>query len=78
MPNGVLISVKDLKMFFPETRGILRRKVGDIKAIDGIGFKMKRGEMLGLIGESGCGKTTIGRCMLRLYLPTEGQIVLKG
>jgi peptide/nickel transport system ATP-binding protein len=76
--DEILVSVKDLKMYFPMTRGVLRRKVADVKAVDGISFKIKRGETLGLVGESGSGKTTTGRCVLRLYLPTEGQILFEG
>jgi peptide/nickel transport system ATP-binding protein len=66
-PNDILLSVKDLKMYFPITRGLLRRKVADVKAVDGVTFNLKRGETLGLVGESGCGKTTVGRCVIRLY-----------
>jgi peptide/nickel transport system ATP-binding protein len=73
-----ILEVKDLKMYFPITRGLLRRKVGDIKAVDGVSFKIKRGQTLGLVGESGCGKTTIGRCILRVYHPTGGKIVFEG
>jgi len=76
--NDVILDVKDLKMYFPVTRGLLRRKVADVKAVDGVTFGLKRGETLGLVGESGCGKTTIGRCILRLYQPTSGQILFEG
>ena len=78
MANDILVEVKDLKMYFPVTRGLLRHKVADVKAVDGISFRIKRGETLGLVGESGCGKTTTGRCVLRLYHPTEGQILFEG
>jgi oligopeptide/dipeptide ABC transporter ATP-binding protein len=74
----VILDVKDLKMYFPVTRGLLRRKVADVKAVDGITFSLQRGETLGLVGESGCGKTTTGRCILRLYEPTAGQILFEG
>jgi len=74
----MLLEVKDLKMYFPVLRGLLKHKVADVKAVDGISLKIKRGETLGLVGESGCGKTTTGRCILRLYRPTEGQILLEG
>lgn len=76
--DEAILDVRDLKMYFPVTRGILRRKVADVKAVDGVTFKLKRGETLGLVGESGCGKTTIGRCVLRLYKPTGGQVLFEG
>ena len=66
-------------MHFPVTEGILvRRKVGDVKAVDGVDFTVNRGETLGLVGESGCGKTTTGRCILRLEKPTAGEIRYDG
>ena len=73
-----ILDIRDLKMYFPVTRGLLRRKVADVKAVDGVSFRLKRGETLGLVGESGCGKTTIGRCILRLYKPTGGKILFEG
>lgn len=76
--NEHILDVRDLKMYFPVTRGLLRKKVADVKAVDGVSFKLKRGETLGLVGESGCGKTTIGRCILRLYKPNAGQIFFEG
>jgi len=76
--NETLVEVKNLKMYFPITRGFLQRKVGDIKAVDDISFEIKRHETLGLVGESGCGKTTTGRCILRLYRPTSGNIIFDG
>jgi peptide/nickel transport system ATP-binding protein len=76
--DDTVLDVRDLKMYFPVTRGLLRRKVAEVKAVDGVSFKIKRGETLGLVGETGCGKTTIGRCILRLYDPTEGQILFEG
>jgi peptide/nickel transport system ATP-binding protein len=76
--NDVILDVKDLKMYFPVTRGLLRRKVADVKAVDGVTFQLQRGETLGLVGESGCGKTTTGRCILRLYEPTAGRILFEG
>ncbi len=76
--NEVLVEVRDLRMYFPVTRGVLRRKVAEVKAVDGVSFKIRKGETLGLVGESGCGKTTTGRCLLRLYRPTSGQIFFEG
>src|SRR5512136_1316923 len=74
----ILVQVKDLRMYFPVTEGLLRRKVADVKAVDGVSFELKRGETLGMVGESGCGKTTTGRCVLRVYRPTQGQILFQG
>jgi oligopeptide transport system ATP-binding protein len=74
-----LLEVKGLRMHFPVTEGIVaRRKVGEVKAVDGIDFSVRRGETLGLVGESGCGKTTTGRCILRLEKPTAGEIIYDG
>ncbi len=73
-----LLRVADLKMHFPIYRGLLRRRVGEIKAVDGISFDIAEGETLGLVGESGCGKSTTGRAILRLYDPTDGTIELEG
>jgi peptide/nickel transport system ATP-binding protein len=76
--DNPLLEVKDLQMHFPLNRGILNRKVGDLKAVDGVSFSIKKGNILGLVGESGCGKTTVGRCILRVYRPTGGQILFEG
>ncbi len=73
-----LVDVEDLKMYFPVLAGVMRKKVADVKAIDGISFKIRRGETLGLVGESGCGKTTTGRSILQLYKITEGKITFDG
>src|SRR5512143_4017196 len=74
-----LLEVRQLAMHFPISEGIVvHRKIGDVKAVDGVDFTIKRGETLGLVGESGCGKTTTGRCVLRLERPTEGRIVFEG
>ena len=79
-PGGeVLIEVKHLKMYFPVTSGVLiQRTAGYIKAVDDVSFVVRRGETLGLVGESGCGKTTTGRCILQLYRPTAGTILFDG
>ena len=77
--NGVLLEVQNLKMYFPITRGIVvQRHVGDIKAVDDISFQVRKGETLGLVGESGCGKSTTGRAILQLYRPTGGRVLFKG
>lgn len=76
--NNRIVDVTDMKMYFPVTRGLLRRKVADVKAVDGVTFFIRRGETLGLVGESGSGKTTVGRCVMRLYKPTSGQIMFEG
>ncbi|MCR4394524.1 MAG: ABC transporter ATP-binding protein [Dehalococcoidales bacterium] len=76
--NNIMVEVKNLKMYFPITRGLLQKKVGDIKAVDDVSFEIKKHETLGLVGESGCGKTTTGRCILRLYKPTSGDIIFDG
>jgi len=74
-----LIEVRNLKMHFPVTEGIVIPKVvAHVKAVDGINFKIKKGETLGLVGESGCGKTTTGRCILQLERPTSGEIIYSG
>ncbi len=78
MNNQTLIKVRGLKKYFPITLGIVaRRHVGNVKAVDGISFDIKRGETLGLVGESGCGKSTTGRTILNLYKPTSGSVVYK-
>ena len=77
--ESVLLEVNDLKMYFPVTKGILiQRKVADVKAVDGVSFTIKRGETLGLVGESGCGKSTTGRAILQLYRPTAGSVKFEG
>jgi len=74
-----LLEVEDLQMFFPITEGIvIERHVGDVRAVDGISLSISRGETLGLVGESGCGKSTAGRAIIRLYRPTGGRIVFDG
>jgi ABC-type oligopeptide transport system ATPase subunit len=70
--GNVLLEIKHLKMHFPIKQGFFGRIVGHVKAVDDVDLKIRRGETLGLVGESGCGKTTLGRCIVRSYAPTEG------
>jgi oligopeptide transport system ATP-binding protein len=74
MTEETLVRVEDLKMHFPIRAGVFRRQVGSVKAVDGVNFDIKRGETLGLVGESGCGKSTTGRLIIQLYKPTAGKI----
>tara|TARA_B100001142_G_C14296457_1_gene641058 strand:+ start:123 stop:1151 length:1029 start_codon:yes stop_codon:yes gene_type:complete len=77
--SDTILEVEDLKMYFPVTSGIVfQQKVADVKAVDGVSFTLKKGETLGLVGESGCGKTTAGRTILQLYKPTQGSIKFNG
>jgi len=77
--NGVLLSVRNLVKHFPITRGIiLQKQIGAVHAVDDISFDIHRGETLGLVGESGCGKSTTGRTILQLYRPTSGQVIFDG
>ncbi len=77
--NGGLVQIENLKVYFPIKSGlVLDRHVGDIRAVDDVTLSIERGETLGLVGESGCGKSTVGRTILRLYEPTEGKIVFDG
>jgi peptide/nickel transport system ATP-binding protein len=73
--DHMLLEVKDLRMHFPIRRGLLKGIVGYVRAVDDVNFTVYRGETLGLVGESGCGKTTTGRCVVRAYVPTTGQIL---
>lgn len=75
--RDVLLEVKGLKKYFPVHQGWLRRVVGHVKAVDDVSFDVERGETLGVVGESGCGKTTLGRCIVRLYDITDGEVNLK-
>ena len=79
-PNDdILLEINNLKMYFPVTSGMLfQRTVAYVKAVDDVTFSVRRGETLGLVGESGCGKTTTGRCILQLYKPTSGQVMFEG
>ncbi len=77
--NNTIVKIDDIRMHFPVTSGIIfQRKVGAVKAVDGVSFEIRRGETLGLVGESGCGKTTLGRVVLMLYKPTAGLVQFEG
>jgi oligopeptide/dipeptide ABC transporter ATP-binding protein len=77
--GGPVLEVRDLKVYFPLRRGlIIERKVGEVKAVDGVTFSVARGETLGLVGESGCGKSTTGRAIIRLLRPTSGSVHFDG
>lgn len=76
--NEVLLKVDDLMMHFPIYRGVFQRQVGAVRAVDGVSFEVQRGETLGLVGESGCGKSTTGRTILQLYKPTAGGVHFEG
>lgn len=75
--DNVLLEVNNLKKYFPITRGIFARVKGFTKAVDDVSFFIRKGETLGLVGESGCGKTTVGRCIVRAYPPTDGEILYR-
>ena len=72
-----ILQVRDLKKYFPVTRGVFNRVVGHIRAVDGVSFDLHEGECLGLVGESGSGKTTIAKTILRAFEPTDGTILFR-
>jgi oligopeptide transport system ATP-binding protein len=76
--DSTLIEAKNLRMYFPVSAGVMRRKVADVKAVDDVSFSIRQGETLGLVGESGCGKTTTGRCILQMYKITSGKVIFEG
>ncbi len=76
--NMNLLEVNNLKMYFPVRQGFFSKKVADVKAVDGVSFAIPKGKTFGLVGESGCGKTTTGKCILRIYNPTSGEIWYNG
>ena len=78
-PETPIIEISDLRVYFPITKGLIfQRKIGDVKAVDGVSFTIKPGETMGLVGESGSGKTTVGRTIMQLQAPTSGDIVFEG
>src|SRR5215472_12110515 len=76
--DATVLAVADLKKHFPVKKGLLRRTIGQVLAVDGVSFAIGRGETLGLVGESGCGKSTVARTLLRLVEPTGGAITVGG
>ena len=75
---GALLEVRDLRKHFPIVRGLLRRRVGSVRAVDGVSFEIRPGETLGLVGESGSGKSTTARALLQLVRTTAGQVLFEG
>ncbi len=73
-----LLEVRNLTKYFPIKKGALSRTVGEVRAVDGVSFTLEKGKTLGLVGESGCGKTTVGRSLLRLVEPTSGEVIVNG
>lgn len=73
-----IVRVENLVKYFPIRAGVFKRIVGWVKAVDGVSFSINEGETFGLVGESGCGKTTVGMTLLRLYEPTSGRIIVDG
>ncbi|MBZ2175844.1 dipeptide ABC transporter ATP-binding protein [Schnuerera sp. xch1] len=76
--SEVILEINNLKKYFPITKGLMKKEVGEVKAVDGVSLFIKEGETLGIVGESGCGKSTLGRTLLRLYEPTEGDVIFRG
>ena len=76
--SDVLLEVRNLQKYFPIRHGFLSNKIKNVQAVDGVSFAIKRGETFGLVGESGCGKSTCGRTIIRLYEPTGGEIIFDG
>ena len=75
--SRAVLKIDGLQKYFPVTEGLLRRVTGQVRAVDGVSFDVNKGETLGLVGESGCGKTTLGKCIARLFKPTEGRLLLR-
>lgn len=75
--SSYLLAVRDLVKYFPIWSGILKRKAGEVRAVDGVSFQISEAQTMGLVGESGCGKTTVGRCVLRLLEPTAGKVIFQ-
>ncbi|MFR1759397.1 MAG: ATP-binding cassette domain-containing protein, partial [Christensenellaceae bacterium] len=76
--SEALLQVQHLKKYFPIKGGLVRRTVGHVRAVDDVSFTLSRGKVLGIVGESGCGKSTVGRTILKLLEPTEGKVLFEG
>ena len=76
--TDILLEVRDLQMHYPITTGLFARQTGAVKAVDNVSFTIARGETLGLVGESGCGKTSMARSIVQLYKPTSGEVIFDG
>ena len=76
--SEALLQVQNLKKYFPIKGGLVRRTVGHVRAVDDVSFSLSRGKVLGIVGESGCGKSTVGRTILKLREPTEGKVLFEG
>ena len=76
--NNIILSVQGLKVHFPLTKGIAKKQIGYVRAVENISFDVERGKTVGIVGESGCGKTTTGKAILRMVKATEGSIYLNG
>ena len=76
--SDTILSVKNLTKFFPIMGGVIRHKIGEVKAVNNVSFNLKKGDTIGIVGESGCGKSTVARLILNLIEPTDGEVIFQG